>query len=213
MGLFLFWLWSFSVISGGTRTSDSAARLSRLPGEGGRCLRGHLQPRRGAPDAEWRGFVLHPARAPTLDWQRGSSNESRRHIESVKSKPERRRCPVVVWVTSWPNSWSLANMWKNVERRRHCKLRPGSSPWRNALLGTMRRPGRLGSGCCPAGLLLLVYTSLCAVGGESPLPRARSAVIPGELSPLSGCWNPPRCRCGGGCSGSGVLDSWHPSEP
>lgn len=56
--------------------------------------------------------------APSPDWQRGASNEISRHIEVVKSKPKRRRCPVVVWITSCTNSWSLVKKKKKLKKCR-----------------------------------------------------------------------------------------------
>ena len=55
---------------------------------------------------------------------------------------------------------------KNVDQHSDWELHPGCSPSQIFLLLTMWQLERLGSGCSPPRLLLLVYTSLCALGGE-----------------------------------------------
>lgn len=144
------------------------------PGRRGCRLEGQLQPHTslvpvsGGPDGEVWILVVQSTSALSPDWQGRRSNEISRHIEVVKSKPKRRRCPVVVWMTSCTNSWSLANIWKNVDQQSVWELHSGWSPSQNILLLTMWQLERLGSGCSPPRLLLLVYTYLCAVGGEFP---------------------------------------------
>lgn len=144
------------------------------PGRRGCRLEGQLQPHTslvpvsGGQDGEVWILVVQSTSALSPDWQGRRSNEISRHIEVVKSKPKRRRCPVVVWMTSCTNSWSLANIWKNVDQQSVWELHSGWSPSQNILLLTMWQLERLGSGCSPPRLLLLVYTYLCAVGGEFP---------------------------------------------
>ena len=97
-----------------------------------------------------------------------------RHIEVVKSKPKGRRCPVLVWITSCTNSWSLAKkkkkkkIWKNVDQHSDWReTAPGLEPLHSVFgFSTMWQPERPGLGWSPPRLLLLVYTSLCALGGE-----------------------------------------------
>lgn len=141
------------------------------PGAGGQ-----LQPLRSSPrpcvacgglDAEVTSLVVQSTCAPSpgltgpqVQWKQGGilrlSNQSQRG-GAVPPPSELRHAQTA-------GRWQ--KIWKNVDQHSDWELQPGCSPPLGIPLWTMWQLERPGSGRSPPRLLLLVYTSLCALGGE-----------------------------------------------
>lgn len=119
-----------------------------------------------APAVTRSGAAVHVCSVPRTDRAAGPMKSLDILRMSNQSKRGGARY-VVVGMTSCTNSWSLADNQKKCRPAE--RLRPAAGlepPSQRVLLLTMLQLERLGSGCSPPRLLLLIYTFFCAVGGE-----------------------------------------------
>ena len=146
--------------------------------------------------------AIYVSTVPGTD-RAGGPMRTSRHIEVVKSKPKGRRCPVLVWITSCTNSWSLAKKKKKKKRERKKK---NLKKWRP---GQRRERNCIRAGAPPLSMWLFNDVAAGAPGlrmepSEAPLAclhlslRSWRWVLCALLrftrscSLCRGCWNPPR---------------------